>query len=210
MISWGAICMALAGTKNRETLIALRLLLGGFEAGFVPCVFYYLGTLYPHYMLGFRLGLFAGMFSIAGAFSNLFAYGIFQIKSPLYKDWQLLFLIEGGATILMSVITFFVLPAKISSAWFLTPEQRIHAERRMQIDNPHVDKDGNQIEDDNKVTRQNVKDAFSDWRTLLIICCNIASVLPVSVFSVFMPLIVKGMGYKALKANLMSVSPFVV
>jgi MFS family permease len=202
--------MGLAGIKNRETLIALRLLLGGFEAGFVPCVFYYLGTLYPHYMLGFRLGLFAGMFSIAGAFSNLFAYGIFQIKSSLYKDWQLLFLIEGGATIFMSIVTFFILPAKLSSAWFLTPEQRFHAERRMQIDNPHVDKDGNQIEDDNKVTRQNVMDAFSDWRTLLIICCNIASVLPVSVFSVFMPLIVKGMGYKALKANLMSVSPFVV
>lgn len=49
----------------------------------------------------------------------------------------------------------------------------------------------------------------SDWRSLLAICCNIALVLPVSVFSVFMPLIVKGMGYKALEANLMSITPFV-
>jgi MFS family permease len=56
--------MAHAGIKNTATLLGLRLLLGAFEAGFVPTVFYYLGTLYPHYMLGFRLGLFAGMVSL--------------------------------------------------------------------------------------------------------------------------------------------------
>lgn len=109
----------------------------------------------------------------------------------------------------MAIVSFVILPKNLGTAWFLTPEQRAHAGRRMQIDSPTVDRDGNLIEDDNKVTKQNVLDAFSDWRSLLIVCCNIASVLPVSVFSVFMPLIVKGMGYKALEANLMSVTPFV-
>jgi MFS family permease len=210
MLSWGAVCMAHAGITNRAQLIALRLLLGAFEAGFVPTVFYYLGTLYPHYMLGFRLGLFAGMFSIASAFSGLIAYGIFHIHSTKYKDWQLLFLIEGGVTLFMAIITLFVLPDKLSTAWFLSESERRHAVHRMQIDNPQVDEDGNHIEDNHKVTLQNLRDAITDWRKLLIICCNICSVLPVSVFSVFMPLIVKGMGYSGVDANLMSVSPFVV
>jgi hypothetical protein len=39
MVAWGTICMAHAATKNRGTLIALRLLLGAFEAGFVPTSF---------------------------------------------------------------------------------------------------------------------------------------------------------------------------
>jgi MFS family permease len=39
MVAWGAVCMAHAATKNRGTLIALRLLLGAFEAGFVPTSF---------------------------------------------------------------------------------------------------------------------------------------------------------------------------
>ncbi|TID25989.1 Rhamnogalacturonate lyase [Venturia nashicola] len=160
-------------------------------------------------MLGFRLGLFAGMFQIAGAFSGLFAYGIFKINSSRFKDWQLLFLIEVGATLFMAIVSFIVLPRRLDTAWFLTPEQRAHAERRIQIDCPTVDRDGNPVGDDHKVTKQNVLDAFSDWRILLVICCNIASVLPVSVFSVFMPLIVRGMGYEALEANLMSVTPFV-
>jgi MFS family permease len=43
MAAWGSVCMAHAGTKNRGTLIALRLLLGSFEAGFVPTAFVSLG-----------------------------------------------------------------------------------------------------------------------------------------------------------------------
>jgi MFS family permease len=39
MVAWGTVCMAHAATKNRGSLIALRLLLGAFEAGFVPTSF---------------------------------------------------------------------------------------------------------------------------------------------------------------------------
>ena len=60
IIAWGAVCMGHAGIKNKATLIALRLLLGAFEAGFLPTCAYYLSTFYPRYNLGFRLGLFAG------------------------------------------------------------------------------------------------------------------------------------------------------
>jgi MFS family permease len=39
MLCWGTVCMAHAAVKNRGGLIALRLLLGAFEAGFVPTSF---------------------------------------------------------------------------------------------------------------------------------------------------------------------------
>jgi MFS family permease len=208
MISWGAACMGHAGITNRDQLLALRLILGAFEAGFVPIVFYYLSTLYPHYMLAFRLGLFAGMYSVAGAFSGLIAYGIFHLNSSKYKDWQLLFLIEGGVTLLMALVTLAVLPKSLSSAWFLTPEQRLHAVRRLQLDRP----EGSGVENLNnqKLKWINLLDALSDWKKLLTILFNICATMPVYVFGVFMPVIVMGMGYKSVEANLMSVSPFVV
>lgn len=116
--------MGHAGIKNRGTLIALRLLLGAAEAGFVPSVFislnallwgvdiedsadqsaqFYLSTWNPKYHLAFRLGLFAGMYSIASAFSGLIAvsdsrslmrnkllvmikYGVFHIQPSKFKD----------------------------------------------------------------------------------------------------------------------------
>lgn len=117
MMCWGAFCAAHAGIRNRGTLIALRLLLGAAEAGFVPTSFYYLSTVYPKYHLGFRLGLFSGMYSIAGAFAGLIAYGVFHIDSSVLKGWQILFVLEGTLSLLMAIITVLVLPAKLGTAW---------------------------------------------------------------------------------------------
>jgi predicted MFS family arabinose efflux permease len=60
------------------------------------------------------------------------------------------------------------------------------------------------------VTRRDVRDAITDWRKIMTIIFNVLATLPVSAFGYFMPLIVRGMGYKGVDASLMSVSPFVV
>lgn len=76
-----------------------------------------MSTIYPKYSLGVRLGLFAGMYSVAGAFAGLIAYGIFQLKHLAVHDWQLLFLIEGALSIFMAIVTVLVLPARLDNAW---------------------------------------------------------------------------------------------
>ncbi|KAF2473731.1 MFS general substrate transporter [Lindgomyces ingoldianus] len=209
MICWGSVCMAHAGVQNRCTLITLRLLLGAFEAGFVPTSFYYMSTIYPKYSLGFRLGLFAGMYSIAGAFAGLIAYGIFQIRSSTLQNWQLLFLIEGGLSLSMAVVTVLVLPAKLESAWFFKPAEAAHAVARMELDVR-----GASSEDARgktaQITKRDIFDSIKDWKKLITVVFNVLATLPVSAFSYFMPLIVHGLGYHGIKASLMSVSPFVV
>ncbi|ORY16997.1 major facilitator superfamily domain-containing protein [Clohesyomyces aquaticus] len=209
MVCWGTVCMAHAVVHNRGTLIALRLLLGAFEAGFVPTSFYYMSTIYPKYSLGFRLGLFAGMYSIAGAFAGLIAYGIFHIRNSSVHNWQLLFIIEGALSVFMAAVTVLVLPARLESAWFFKPAEAAHAVARMEADvagASHEDARGNNA----PITRRDVLDAVTDWKKLLTIVCNVLATLPVSAFGYFMPLIVQGLGYKGVNASLMSVSPFVV
>jgi MFS family permease len=83
-----------------------------------------MSTIYPKYSLGLRLGLFAGMYSIAGAFAGLIAYGIFQIKNASLHNWQLLFIIEGALSVFMAVVTVLVLPARLESAWCMSNEPR--------------------------------------------------------------------------------------
>lgn len=51
-------------------LIAIRLLLGFFEAGFYPTAVFYLSTFYTRFDLGVRIGLFYGQYAVAGAFSG--------------------------------------------------------------------------------------------------------------------------------------------
>jgi MFS family permease len=51
-------------------LIATRLLIGAFEAGFYPTAVAYLSFFYPRYDFCVRLALFYGQYAIAGAFSG--------------------------------------------------------------------------------------------------------------------------------------------
>lgn len=51
-------------------MIATRLLIGVFEAGFYPTAVAYLASFYPRYDMAVRLGLFFGQYAIASAFSG--------------------------------------------------------------------------------------------------------------------------------------------
>lgn len=182
--------MGHAGINGPVTLIALRLLLGAAEAGFTQNGLNFMSTIYPKYSVGWRMGLFSGMYSVAGAFAGLLAYGLLHVESPSIHGWQVVFLFEGGLTILMAIITFFVLPTDLSTAWFLTPVERFHAVRRMDLDllgtQETADINGGQI------TRRDIIHVAKDWKKLLIVTCNILAVLPVTAFTTFLPLIVEG------------------
>lgn len=207
LIIWGGLCMCHAAIRNSGTLIALRLLIGAAEAGFTQIGMYYMSTLYPKYVLGLRVGMFTGMYSVAGAFAGVLAYGLLKIDSHRIHGWQVVFLFEGGVTVLLGVISLFVLPRSLATAWFLTPEERAHAVSRMEVDLA-----GTQEEADvnsTTVTRRDFLDVARDWKKLLTVVCNLTTVLPVTAFTTFLPLIVQGMGYEGIDATLMSVPPFV-
>jgi MFS family permease len=92
-----------------------------------------MSTIYPKYSLGLRLGLFAGMYSIAGAFAGLIAYGIFQVKHLAVHNWQLLFLIEGALSIFMAIVTVIALPASLETAWCKSDFMTRHSNRAKRV-----------------------------------------------------------------------------
>ncbi|KAJ5991681.1 hypothetical protein N7451_007405 [Penicillium sp. IBT 35674x] len=219
MIAWGSICIAHIAIRSTSTFFALRLLLGVAEAGFTPTAYYYMSTFYPKFSLGFRMGIFSGMFSVAGAFAGLLAYGLLHSGTSILRGWQMLFLVEGVLTIFVALLALAILPTGVANIWFLTDAEKAHAVRRMEkdllsLDNTHtqsVDYDGDphRAKNNKEVKWQDVKDVMRDWKKLLIIVCNILSVLPVTAFTTFLPLVVEGMGYEGIKATLMSVPPFI-
>lgn len=210
LLAWGAVTTAQCAMDSRADLYGLRLLLGICEAGFLPTTYYYIGTVYPAYMAGLRMGLISTSFTFSGAFSSLIAYGILQVHSSTWKNWQLLFIIEGAITMFVGAIAFLILPHKLSAAWVFTPDERRHAACRMERDTVGVDgaTGANSEEMDHRISWKNIKAAFKDWRKLLIILWTTCATVPAYGFAIFLPLIVKGMGYEGVRANLMSVPPF--
>ncbi|KAK3315746.1 major facilitator superfamily domain-containing protein [Apodospora peruviana] len=200
MFAWGVLTLTQAFIKGRAGLISTRMLIGAFEAGFYPTAVGYLSTFYPSRNFATRVGLFYGQYAVAGAFSGAISYGIFHIHHQTLKTWQLLFIIEGALTCGLALLAWAWLPAGPDTAWFLTKEERVLAADRVRAVG---------TADSAGLTRRDVIETIKDWKLLFVVVCNVCASVPSTAFSVFLPLVVEGMGYSALEANLMTVPPFV-
>ncbi|KAK2927940.1 MFS transporter superfamily [Fusarium oxysporum f. sp. vasinfectum] len=105
MVGWGSMALLQAACKNFAGMLAIRLLLGAFEAGFFAGAVFYLTLFYQRGELGFRIAIFFGSALLASAFSGLISFGVFQIKVSHIHGWMWLFLIEGYNTVITNLLT---------------------------------------------------------------------------------------------------------
>lgn len=97
MVGWGSMALFQCAATNFAGMLVIRLFLGFFEAGFFAGVVFYLTLFYTRGELGFRIALFFGSALLAGAFSGLISFGVFQIEHSI-PGWKWLFIIEGEFT----------------------------------------------------------------------------------------------------------------
>ncbi|KAF2091940.1 MFS general substrate transporter [Saccharata proteae CBS 121410] len=143
MATWG-VCTALHVWVHAPwQLYTLRIVIGILEAGFYPVTVSYLSLFYTRFEFARRLGLFYGQYAVAGALGGFLSYAVFSAfpvdggrhaEDGRWMSWQILFLLEGGSTVLIALTGFFWLPHNAQTAWFLTPEERDWAEERIRLD----------------------------------------------------------------------------
>jgi hypothetical protein len=115
-----------------------------------------------------------------------------------------LFIIEGGITILLGIIAWFWLPHDPESAWFLNPDDRQFAAECLLQDNADSTGGayGGNAPGKSKLSKRDVKETLRDWKLWYVLIFNICASVPSQAFSVFLPLVVQGLGYSSLQANL--------
>lgn len=59
------------------------------------------------------------------------AFGVFSAHSNALRGWQILFIVEGGFTLLIGLAMFLVLPRSVDTARFLSAEERLVARNRL-------------------------------------------------------------------------------
>ena|ERR1700761_2349189 len=91
-LGWGTLSMIQAATTSFSGLMAVRFLIGVFEAGFVPGVALYMSFFYHRQEMGLRYGLFISFSPLASCFASALAYGIVQAHASI-QNWQLLFIV---------------------------------------------------------------------------------------------------------------------
>jgi len=202
-VTWGVVMTLMGLVKNYPQLVGARVCLGIAEAGLFPGVVFYLTLWYPRHHLQYRIGLFFGAATLAGAFSGLLAYAIsFMSGKGGLLGWSWIFILEGIATVLVGILAFFVVVDFPDTANFLTPEERAFVIWKKKYDiSPVGEEEGFAI--------RHVWAAFQDWQVWLHIPIYISVVCPLTGITLFLPSIINGFGYSPAISSLLTVPPFV-
>ncbi|KAK5000122.1 hypothetical protein LTR66_000947 [Elasticomyces elasticus] len=202
MVAWGAICCLMGLVNNFGGLLAARAALGIAEGGLFPGVTFYITMWYRRHECGLRLAIFFSAATAAGAFGGLLARGIVEMNGVGGKSgWAWIFIIEGILTLAVAITAYFVMNDYPDTAKFLTSEEKREVSRRLTEDRSSLA---------DEFGRKYFYDALKDWKIWVHMFITIGVYTPLYSVSLFLPSIVKGLGYTNNTAQLMSVPPYIV
>ncbi|KAI8799814.1 major facilitator superfamily domain-containing protein [Cladochytrium replicatum] len=204
MFAWGAMSAIMAGVSDFGGLATMRLLLGVWEAGLFPGVVYYLSLFYPRKEFARRIGYFWSFSSLAGAFGGMVAAAITQIKSPLIREWQTLFLIEGLPNVIIAAFIWVYLPDSPETARFLDETERKYTIYRLAVDNGAAD--------DHSFSWAQVRSVFYDWKTYPYMLIYITGTSALQGVTLFLPSIIAGLssGFSTWVSQLLTTPAYIL
>ncbi|KAJ5773865.1 hypothetical protein N7457_008761 [Penicillium paradoxum] len=206
IVSWGIIMTLTGVVQNFGGLVAARIFLGVFEAGFFPGAVYLCSFWYMPRQLATRLSWFYCASALSGAFSGLLAAGLTEMDGVGgYEGWRWIFLIEGLLTVVLGVACFFLLvdSPKLSGRWLDQEEIRY-------LEIQHFIKEGGRFKDEQKASSlKDVKAVMLNWRMHLLAYILIGQGACSYGTKFTLPTITKGMGFEGTNAQLMTVPPYV-
>ncbi len=204
MVLWGIVMTTMGLVHNFSGLMAARWFLGLAEAGLFPGVNYYLSCWYKRSELGIRAAIFFSAAAVAGSFGGLLAAAIEKMAGiGGKKGWAWIFILEGLATVVIGVISFWMVHDFPDLATFLSDD-----DRRRVITRLKEDQQSSAEHEEFKMSY--FWAAVKDWKTytgmLVYMGCDGA----LYAFSLFIPTIIKGLGYSSVRAQLLTVPPYAV
>ncbi|KAJ4252310.1 hypothetical protein NW762_010907 [Fusarium torreyae] len=133
IICWGAVEMAIGGTVNFHGIAATRFFLGFAEASVSPAFIIITSNWYRRHEHPVRVAAWISMNGISQIVGALLMHAIGGAEMSI-ASWRAIFLIFGGLTSACGIVFLIMMPKDTTTAWFLSPQQRELATRRLAID----------------------------------------------------------------------------
>jgi ACS family tartrate transporter-like MFS transporter len=201
MITWGIFAGLTAAVTGATSFAVVRFLLGAAEAGFFPGLVLYFTYWFPsrHHariVSGFLIGLPIAVAAGAPVSTALLGLdGMFGLKG-----WQIMYLAEAIPTVIIGVLTFFVLTDRPEQATFLSSEERAWLADRL-------------------AAERSAKEAvrrFTLWESLynpkvLLLAVNYLGIVTASLgMLIFIPQIIKSLGnYSNMTVGWLTMIPYI-
>ena len=176
-------------THNFQGMMAARWWLGLTEAGLFPGINYYLSCWYKRSEFGIRAAIFFSAAAVSGSFGGLLAAAIGEMDGVGgKKGWAWIFILEGIATVLVGVASFWMVFDFPDEADFLDDADRQRVIRRLKADQQ------------SSAEHENFKMEYfwasvKDWKTWLYAAIYMGAVGPLYAFSLFLPSIIRAVSF---------------
>lgn len=120
-------------------------------------------------------------------------YGIGEHNTSSFASWKIMFIVCGACTSAVGALFYFIMPSGPDTAWFLTPEERLAACRRLAEDHDGGDK--------TNFSMEQLEEAIWDFKSYAAFAFGILVTAPAPVLT-FASLMIKRLGYTSGEALL--------
>ncbi|KFG78258.1 MFS transporter [Metarhizium anisopliae] len=179
--TWGIVATLLGIVHNLAGFFVARFFLGVTESGLFPGVVFYFSMWYRRRERQYRISLFFSAASLAGAFGGILAF-------------------EGLATIAIAFAAYWFIENYPETSKFLSQSEKEFIQARLAADSDATHHE--------KFTWSAVYDAFRDANCWLYGLGFHTMSLPLYTLSLFLPTIIKDLGYTAATAQLLTIPPY--
>ncbi|CAI6340625.1 unnamed protein product [Periconia digitata] len=194
---WGAVVALTAACSSYGGLITVRFLLGMAEATISPALMFITSTWYTRDEIPTRTGIWFAGNSVGGLVASLLAYGIGHIKDHVHP-WRWMYIVLGICTFVWAFVVFFYLPDGISSARFLTEEERTWAADRVVIS-------GTGKTEQTRWRWDQMQECLVDPKTWFLFILALVCQIPNGGTQNFANLVIKSFGFSSLQSTLINI-----
>ncbi|KAK7754049.1 hypothetical protein SLS62_003895 [Diatrype stigma] len=204
-VCWGLASLATGFVRTKGQLIALRLLLGAFEAGYFPAICFYLTFFYRRRELAVRVFFLFAASAVAGSCGGLLGYAVGLMDGAAAAGglaaWRWLMIVEGLPTVVFGVLSGLVLANDPYDARYLTDREKSFTPLRQRLDGTSLGLEG----DKHKVDWQQCFEAWRDWKVWALATAQIGVTVMLYGYSTFLPTIISALGYSGIQSNLLTI-----
>ncbi|KAH7910951.1 major facilitator superfamily domain-containing protein [Hygrophoropsis aurantiaca] len=206
---WSLVTLSQFWLTGRTTFLLCRALIGILQGGFIPDLILYLSYFYTKSELPVRLALFWMSTNSCAIVASFIAFGTLRLNG--YGDkagWRWLFLIEGGLTLIIGLVTFFRMPPSPTQTkawfrpkgWFTEREETIIVNRVLRDDPTKGD-----MHNREGLTLKRLWTAVCDYDLWPLYILGLMFGIPNTPPSTYLTLLLRNIGFNTFQTNLLTI-----